>query len=146
MEMNQLGYNYRLTDFQAALGISQLKRADQGLTRRKEIANSYNIAFKSNPFIIGQSGVIDGHAYHLYVLEVEDRLSFYNYMHENNIFAQIHYIPAHLMPYYREFGWKEGDMPFAETYYKHCISLPMYPTLTEEEQKFVIERVLAFYE
>jgi hypothetical protein len=145
MEMQDLGYNYRLTDFQAALGISQLKRADEGLAKRREIAAIYQKAFKGKEFIAGQSGVVEGHAYHLYVLEVENRLGLYNYLREHNIFAQIHYIPCHLMPYYREFGWKEGDMPNAENYYKHCISLPMFPTLTDEEQSFVIEKINEFY-
>ena len=66
-------------------------------------------------------------------------------MREQNIFAQIHYIPCHLMPYYRELGWKEGDFPFAEQYYKHCLSLPMYPTLSENEQEFVITAIGDFY-
>lgn len=145
MEMQELGFNYRLTDFQAALGLSQLNRAEEGLGRRREIAKNYQEAFQYKPFIKGQSGVIEGHAYHLYILEVEDRLGLYNYLRENKIFAQIHYIPVHLMPYYRTFGWKEGDMPYAEEYYRNCISLPMYPTLTEEEQGFVIETVLNFY-
>ena len=145
MEMQSLGYNYRLTDFQAALGNSQLKRADEGLRRRKEIACVYDRTFKGKSFIKGQSGYVDGHAYHLYVLEVEDRLNLYNYLRDCKIFAQIHYIPCHLMPYYRKLGWKEGDMPQAEEYYKHCISLPMYPILTDGEQQYVIEKVLAFY-
>lgn len=145
MEMQELGFNYRLTDFQAALGLSQLKRADEGLQRRREIAQTYYEAFKNKSFIKGQSGVVEGHAYHLYIIEVENRLGLYNFLRTQNIFAQIHYIPCHLMPYYREFGWKEGDMPKAEKYYKHCISLPMYPTLTEQEQQFVIENIIKFY-
>ena len=146
MEMQDLGYNYRITDFQAALGLSQLKRADEGLQRRLEIAAKYQEAFKGKDFVKRQSGVVEGHAYHLYVVEVENRLGLYNYLREHQIFAQIHYIPTHLMPYYRQFGWKKVDMPNAENYYKHCISLPMYPTLTIEEQNFVIEKVIAFYE
>ncbi len=145
MEMQELGFNYRLTDFQAALGLSQLKRADEGLQRRREIAKTYYEAFKNKSFIKGQSGVVEGHAYHLYIIEVENRLELYNYLRTKNIFAQIHYIPCHLMPYYREFGWKEGDMPKAEKYYKHCISLPMYPNLTKQEQEFVIENIIKFY-
>jgi hypothetical protein len=145
MEMKVLGYNYRLTDFQAALGLSQLNRADEGLARRREIAAIYLEAFKGQSFIKGQSGVIEGHAYHLYVVEVENRLGLYNFLRTKNIFAQIHYIPCHLMPYYRQFGWKEGDMPNAENYYKDCISLPMYPTLTMEEQQFVINSIKEFY-
>ncbi len=145
MEMQELGYNYRITDLQCALGISQLKRADEGLIRRREIAKNYQEAFKDKSYIKGQSGVIDGHAYHLYVLEVEDRLGLYNYLRKHQIFAQIHYIPTHLMPYYRQFGWKESDRPFAETYYKHCISLPMFPTLTDEEQAYVIKTIENYY-
>jgi UDP-4-amino-4,6-dideoxy-N-acetyl-beta-L-altrosamine transaminase len=146
MEMQNLGFNYRLTDFQAALGESQLKRAGVGLLKRKEIAQKYFDAFEGKEFIIGQSGVIEGHAYHLYVIEVNNRLELYNYLSENKIFAQIHYIPCHLMPYYRQLGWKEGDMPIAENYYKQCISLPMFPTLKDEEQRFVIETITSFYE
>lgn len=145
MEMQELGYNYRLTDFQAALGLSQLNRAGEGLERRREIAKNYQEAFQNKPFIKGQSGVIEGHAYHLYILEVEDRLGLYNYLRENKIFAQIHYIPVHLMPYFRAFGWMEGDMPHSEEYYRNCISLPMYPTLSNEEQEYVIKSILSFY-
>ncbi len=146
MEMQTLGYNYRLTDFQAALGNSQLKRADEGLKRRREIAAVYENAFRGKSFIKGQSGVVEGHAYHLYIIEAENRLGLYNYLREKKIFAQIHYIPCHLMPYYRQLGWKEGSMPAAEQYYKHCISLPMFPTLTDEEQRFVIDTIHAFYD
>lgn len=145
MEMQNLGFNYRLTDIQAALGISQMSSADGGVNRRREIAMVYNQVFADKPFIKGQSGVVPGHAYHLYVIEVENRLGLYNYLKANNIFAQIHYIPCHLMPYYRQFGWGDGDMPYAEHYYKHCISLPMFPTLTRAEQEYVIEKILKFY-
>jgi UDP-4-amino-4,6-dideoxy-N-acetyl-beta-L-altrosamine transaminase len=146
MEMQILGFNYRLTDIQAALGASQLQRANKGLTRRRAIASNYSDAFKGLPFIKGQSGLIEGHAYHLYIIEVENRLGLYNFLRQNKIFAQIHYVPCHLMPYYRQLGWKEGDMPQSENYYKHCISLPVYPTLTEEEQKFVIKMIKFFYQ
>jgi dTDP-4-amino-4,6-dideoxygalactose transaminase len=154
MEMQELGYNYRLTDFQAALGLSQLQRADQGLQRRHEIAAYYHEAFKDIPQITdrnfesgnSQPPTANNHAHHLYVLEVEDRLGLYNYLRDNKIFAQIHYIPTHLMPYYRQFGWKEGDMPKAETYYKHCISLPMFPTLSDEDQGLVIDIITKYYQ
>ena len=145
MEMQTLGFNYRLTDFQAALGTSQLQRADDGMVKRREIASIYNEAFRGKSFIQGQSGVVEGHAYHLYVIEAEDRLGLYNYLRENKIFAQIHYIPCHLMPYYKQLGWAAGDMPNAENYYKNCISLPMYPTLSTEEQNYVIDKITAYY-
>ena len=145
MEMQELGYNYRLTDFQAALGLSQLQRADEGINRRREIASIYEKAFKNKDFIIGQSGVVGGHAYHLYVIEVDDRLGLYNYLRRNHIYAQIHYIPCHLMPYYRDQGWKEGDRLNAENYYRHCISLPVYPTLLIKEQTRVISLIETYY-
>jgi UDP-4-amino-4,6-dideoxy-N-acetyl-beta-L-altrosamine transaminase len=150
MEMQELGYNYRITDFQCALGISQLKRADEGLKKRNEIAKKYDIAFQNasnvkSPALEISPDFVDQHAYHLYVLLAENRLGLYNHLKTNGIFAQIHYYPVHLMPYYRNFGWKENDLPFVEEYYSKCISLPMYPTLTDEEQNFVIETILNYY-
>jgi UDP-4-amino-4,6-dideoxy-N-acetyl-beta-L-altrosamine transaminase len=144
-EMQELGFNYRLTDFQAALGTSQLKRADKGLKRRYEIAEVYNHEFANKSYIMGQSGVVAGHAYHLYVVEFDKRKELIEYLRAKNIFAQVHYIPVHLMPYYRQFGWKEGDLPNAENYYDYCLSVPMYPTLTEKEQSYVIETIHSFY-
>jgi UDP-4-amino-4,6-dideoxy-N-acetyl-beta-L-altrosamine transaminase len=144
-EMQELGYNYRLTDFQAALGISQLERAQDGLARRQEIAHRYREAFSSvagirTPYVAANIY----HAYHLYIIQVEDRLGLYNYLHENNVYAQVHYVPLHLMPYYQALGSKKGDCPVAESYYEHCLSLPMYPTLTDEEQEYVIRLILDF--
>ena len=144
-EMQALGYNYRLTDFQAALGLSQLKRADEGLIRRKEIASTYFDAFKSKDYILNQSGVVEGHAYHLYIIEVNKRKELYNFLRENNIFCQVHYIPVHTLPYYQSLGWKLGNMPIAEKYYSQCISLPMFPTLTNSEQRYVIEKIEEFF-
>jgi len=79
-------------------------------------------------------------------LEVENRFGLYNRLRDSNIYAQIHYIPCHLMPYYRQFGWKEGDLPNAENYYQNCISLPLYPSLTKGDLTFVIETILKFYQ
>jgi UDP-4-amino-4,6-dideoxy-N-acetyl-beta-L-altrosamine transaminase len=140
-EMQELGYNYRLTDFQAALGLSQLKRADEGLERRKAIAKNYADAFNGYEKIIGQSGFVEGHAYHLYIIEVNDRKGLYDHLRTKNIFTQVHYIPVHCLPYYQSLGWKMGDFPVAENYYEHCLSLPMYPTLTGEEQQYVITEI-----
>lgn len=143
-EMQELGYNYRITDFQAALGTSQLKRANEGLKRRKEIAANYFKAFSNNDKIKGQSGITEGHAYHLYIIEVEDRKGLYDFLRTKNIFCQVHYIPVHTLPYYQSLGWKTGDFKKAENYYKRCLSLPMYPTLTQEEQNFVIQQINSF--
>lgn len=144
-EMQELGYNYRLTDIQAALGISQLKKADWGLKKRNEIAEKYNAAFKNTTIITPINPSNGLHAYHLYIIQAEKRLELYNYLKENNIFTQVHYIPVHLQPYYQKRGWKKGDMPVAEAYYEKCLSLPMYPSLKDEEQEYVISKILEFY-
>ena len=145
-EMHELGYNYRLTDLQAALGLSQLKRADKGLQRRQEIAQLYNKEFKDINEIVTpnvQKGFF--HAFHLYVIQVNDRKSLYRHLQKHNIFAQVHYIPVHMMPYYKQFGWQYGDFPVTESFYERCLSIPMYPSLTEEEQFYVIEKVKDFF-
>jgi dTDP-4-amino-4,6-dideoxygalactose transaminase len=150
MEMQVLGYNYRITDFQCALGINQLKRAEDGLQKRIEIAKKYDLAFQNklkikSPSLECDINFKDKHAYHLYVLLAEDRLGLYNHLKLNGILAQIHYYPVHLMPYYRDLGWKENDLPHVEEYYNKCISIPIYPTLSINEQEFVIETISNFY-
>lgn len=141
-EMQDLGFNYRLTDFQAALGVSQLERADKGLESRQEIARKYDAAFSDIKDIKTPFRADDiYHAFHLYIIQVPDRKGLYDFLHENGIYAQVHYVPLHLMPYYRQFGNKPGDLPVVEEYYEHCLSLPMFPTLTDEEQDYVIENV-----
>lgn len=148
-EMQELGYNYRITEFQAALASSQLKRLSWSIEQRNKIANRYDEAFKElslssslsfrTPF--REAGIT--HAFHLYVIQVAEdkRKGLYDYLREHKIFAQVLYIPAHTMPYYKSLGHKEGECPVAEEYYKHCLALPMYPSLTEEEQEWVIECV-----
>ncbi|RDV16475.1 UDP-4-amino-4,6-dideoxy-N-acetyl-beta-L-altrosamine transaminase [Pontibacter diazotrophicus] len=152
MEMQELGYNYRIPDMLCALGISQLQRADTGLARRKGIARIYDAAFKeikgievlkTSTTALGTEGDT-GHAYHLYVIRVQDRKGLYDFLRQHQIFAQVHYIPVHTMPYYRSLGHSKGDYPEAEQYYSECLSLPMYPSLTQEEQAFVIDKVKEF--
>ena len=145
MEMQSLGYNYRLTDFQAALGISQLNRAATNLDKRRKLAEFYSKELTNSPGIIRCATYDPQHAYHLFVLEVENRRGLYDYLRSNGIFCQIHYIPAHLMPYYQQLGWKTGDLPYAEKYYSQCISIPMFPSLTTEEAQFVVSHIRAFY-
>ena len=141
-EMQELSYNYRMTDFQAALGMSQLSRADEGLARRREIAARYDEAFKGTELVIPYRAEGIGHAFHLYVIQYGKRLELYNELRKKSIFAQVHYIPVHYQPYYRRLGWKKGDFPQAEAYYERCLSLPMYPALTDEQQEYVIETIL----
>jgi len=143
-EMQMLGFNYRITDFQAALGISQLSRNESGVVKRNEIAKKYKNAFVGKlKFQDLPSNSLNAH--HLFVIEVEDRKGLYDFLHRNNIYAQIHYIPVHQLPYYKKIGYnKDADLTNAEDYYSKCISLPMYPTLTSEEQEFVISKTLEF--
>jgi UDP-4-amino-4,6-dideoxy-N-acetyl-beta-L-altrosamine transaminase len=143
-EMQVLGFNYRMTEMQAALGISQLDRAHSGIIRRREIAARYDAAFKDTAVETLPLADNIGHAYHLYIIKVEERKELYNSLREKNIYAQVHYIPVHTMPYYQSLGYKKGSMPMAEAYYEKCLSIPMYPTLTNEEQDYVIKKVKEF--
>jgi len=142
--MQELGYNYRITDVQAALALSQLQRADAGLKRRQEIADRYTEAFRKagieTPFVYQNAQ----HAWHLYIIRTAKRKALYDHLRTKNIFCQVHYIPVHTMPYYKQFGWKKVDFPLAETYYERCLSLPMYPALTNEQQDYVIEAIIDF--
>ena len=150
-EMVELGYNYRLTDVQAALGISQLMRAEEGITKRRRIAKIYDEAFKENdqiktlnPTANGGKSVFEyGHAYHLYVILVDERKKMYDYLHNSNILVQVHYIPLHYFPYYRD-PLKNKHLLNSGKYYEKCLSLPMYPGLKKEEQELVIEKMLNF--
>ncbi len=145
MEMQDLGFNYRLCDINSALGFSQLKSAEIKLNKRIEIAKIYNDFFSSKDYIINHSKYVDGHAYHLYVLTVRNRKKLYDFLRVNKIFTQIHYFPCHLMPYYRNLGWKEGDCPNAEEYYKNCISIPMYPELSDVQINYILLKIDQFY-
>lgn len=143
-EMKALGYNYRLTDMQAALGLSQLAKNPEGVIRRNEIAKRYKNAFRETDIKLQSLPEGRYNAHHLFVIEVEDRKGLYEYLREQHIFAQIHYIPLHTLPYYKEIGYGDVALTNSENYYKHCISLPMYPSLADEEQEYVIQKVLAF--
>lgn len=143
-EMQELGYNYRITEFQAALGISQLKRLNWSIERRNEIAKKYDEAFVNTSIRTPFRADNITHAFHLYIIQVDKRKELYDFLRQNNIFSQVLYIPAHTMPYYKQFGWKQGDMPVAEDYYSKCLALPMFPSLTDKEQDWVIEKVKEF--
>ncbi len=142
-EMQDLGFNYRLTDIQSALGITQLAKNNKGLAKRNTIAAKYKEAFTTK---IKYQNLPKGtyNAHHLFVVEIPNRKGLYDHLRENGIYAQIHYIPVHTLPYYQEIGYGSADLSNAEQYYEQCISLPMYPTLSNEEQNFVIEKVLEF--
>jgi len=144
-QMLDLGYNYRLSDIHAALGLSQLSRANSNLAKRKEIAARYDVAFeKMGVDYIKHDPSRVGHAYHLYVIRHPRRDELYEYLKKHNIRCQVHYIPLHTMPYYRRLGWKPGDLPHAEKYYQHCLSLPIYPALSFEEQNNIVRLIQNF--
>src|SRR5205823_1757768 len=100
MEMQELGYNYRLPDFNCALGLSQLTRADEGLARRRQLAARYDVAFAQIQGVTVLAPGTPGHAYHLYVIQVAHRRELYDFLKTKQIYAQVHYIPVHRMPYY----------------------------------------------
>ena len=142
-EMQELGYNYRLTDIQSALGITQLVKNKAGVARRNDIANNYKQAFNGKvKFQSLPLGTLNAH--HLFVIEADDRKGLYDFLRTHHIYAQIHYIPVHTLPYYKDIGYGSADLSNSENYYSKCISLPMYPSLTDTEQAFVIEKVLSF--
>ena len=146
-EMNELGFNYRITDIQCALGISQLKKLDSFCAKRKEIAKQYDKAFKKT--YIKSLYLYDGNSsYHLYVVQIDfDKLKIskeelFSKLKELNIGIQLHYIPINKQPYYKNLGYGNEVTPNMDTYYKQSFSLPMYPTLSYEEQNYVIESLL----
>ncbi len=143
-EMQTLGYNYRLPDMNAALGLSQLQRFDEGLARRRFIAKKYDEAFVGTNIKTISAPENFGHGYHLYVIQVENRKELYDFLRTKNIFSQVHYIPVHTLPYYQSMGYKKGAYPNAEEYYANCLSIPMYPSMTDQEQEYVIEQILSF--
>jgi len=140
----ELGYNYRMTDMQAALGVSQMQRLDEYVTKRHELAERYNEMLKDLPITLPWQSEDSYSGLHLYVIRLQlDKISkthleVFNGMREAGILVNLHYISVHLQPYYQEMGFKEGQFPEAEQYYKEAISLPMFPTITEEQQHLVV--------
>jgi len=140
-----LGYNYRMTDIQAALGISQLKRLDEYVTRRHEIAERYNSLLSALPITTPFQNPDAYSSWHLYVIRLQlDAITkthreVFELMREFGIGVNLHYIPVHTQPWYERMGFKKGDYPEAERYYAEAISLPLYPTLTDEQQDLVVD-------
>lgn len=140
-----LGYNYRITDIQCALGISQMNRLDAFIERRRKLVSRYNSAFKNVkgvkiPYM--QEGC--NSSWHLYVIQVEDRKDVFCKLRSAGIGVNVHYIPVYKHPYYEKNGYDKVVCTNAEEFYKHIISLPLYPDLTEEMQDYVIDKVIQF--
>jgi perosamine synthetase len=148
-EMTDLGFNYRLTDLQCALGITQLHKLDGWVSHRRHIAHLYDRAFADLPAITPlQTAAWAGHAYHLYVVNLEPnsltagREQVFAALRAEGIGVNVLYIPVHLHPFYREhFGTAPGQCPAAEAAYEHIISLPMFPAMTESDVTDVIDAV-----
>ena len=149
-EIRDLGYNYRITDFQCALGISQFKKLDRFIARRREIAARYDTVFADIPGMgLPPKDDKKRHAYHLYPLLIDysrlkvTKAEFFNSLRALGIGVQVHYVPVHLLGYYRErYGYGPGCFPRAESFYDKVLSIPIYPKLTDEDQDYVIEKIL----
>ena len=140
----ELGWNYRMTEVQAALGLSQLDRLDVFVSRRRILADAYDAALADLPLRL--PGRLDGanSSWHLYVIrliESKDRRQVFDALRAKDIGVNIHYIPVHLQPYYQNLGFKTGDFPAAEEYYRRAISIPLYPAMNDAHQEKVIHEL-----
>lgn len=149
-EMQELGFNFRLSDIQAALGITQLKKLDTFSMKRKKIVARYNETFKDIPWLIVPYEKTPGSScFHLYVLQIDfdflgkSREEVMQELREKGIGTQVHYIPVHTQPYYREkFGYKPGDFPAAGNYYEKALSIPLFPRMAGDDVEYVIKCIL----
>lgn len=144
-EQIELGFNYRLTDMQAALGISQMSRLEHYIQRRHEIAINYNSNLADLPLKLPYQDEACHSAYHLYVVRLQlnqikpkTHKYIFESLRSSNIMVNLHYIPVHTQPYYQKLGFKKGDFPVAEAYYSDAVSLPIYSSLSREDQSKVI--------
>jgi dTDP-4-amino-4,6-dideoxygalactose transaminase len=146
-EMNSLGYNYRITDIQCALGISQLSKLDANIARRKILAKQYDKAFKNYSFINPLYEYDGKSSYHLYVVRIDfdklnlSKIDLFNTLLEYNFGVMVHYIPINKQPYYVKLGYGNEDTPNMDKYYEEAVSLPMYYSLSDEEQNYVIRNL-----
>jgi dTDP-4-amino-4,6-dideoxygalactose transaminase len=144
-EMSELGFNYRITDIQCALGITQLAKLDRFLDERRTIAAFYDGTFSGDErFILPTAQPHSLHAYHLYPLQIDfskltvSKSELFDRLRAKRIHCQVHFIPVHYQPYYRErFGFKAGDFPIAEEFYRREISIPLYPGLTADDLEYI---------
>jgi UDP-4-amino-4,6-dideoxy-N-acetyl-beta-L-altrosamine transaminase len=137
-----LGFNYRMTDMQAALGLSQLERLDDYVSRRHELATRYDELLKDLPLVTPYQHNDGYSAFHLYIIRLKNRnkhKQVFEYLRKGGIGVNLHYIPVHTQPYYRQMDIEFTDLEQSESYYKDAISLPLYPAMTEQQQDFVIE-------
>ncbi|SCW96236.1 MULTISPECIES: UDP-4-amino-4,6-dideoxy-N-acetyl-beta-L-altrosamine transaminase [unclassified Pseudomonas] len=143
----ELGFNYRMTDLQAALGLSQLNKLDGFIARRRELAARYHRLLGGLPLTLPGLQPDAESAWHLYVVRLQldaitlNHLQVFEGLRAAGIGVNLHYVPVHLQPYYRDLGFATGDFPQAERYYSEAISLPMFPSLSDEQQDYVVEQL-----
>jgi dTDP-4-amino-4,6-dideoxygalactose transaminase len=143
-EQRILGYNYRMTEVQAALGMSQLQRLGNLRSRRQVLADRYDDLLADLPLILPTRLKDRESAWHLYAVEIDDiksdrtRAAVFENLRSHNIGVNVHYIPIHTQPFYRELGFRNGDFPVSERYYSRAISIPLFPALTEAQQQRVV--------
>ncbi len=140
----ELGYNYRMTDLQAALGISQMQRLDEFVARRRQLAQRYHELLQDLPMTTPGEHADSSSAFHLYVIRLQASSSeahrrVFESLREQGIGVNLHYIPIHIQPYYQAMGFQEDDFPEAMNYYREAMSIPLFPTMTEEQQDAVVE-------
>lgn len=142
-EQIDLGFNYRMTDIQAALGLSQLSRLNSYIDKRHELARTYDQEFKNSSIQLPFRKPENKSALHLYIIQVEElkHKSIFHDLRKNSIGVNLHYIPVHTQPYYQKLGFKWGDFPNSEAYCRRALSLPIFPKITIEEQRYVINTV-----
>jgi UDP-4-amino-4,6-dideoxy-N-acetyl-beta-L-altrosamine transaminase len=150
-DMEILGFNYRITDFQAALGISQLKKIDLIKARRRKIVNYYNEHFADiDELILPYEADYVKSNFHLYILQIKENSSFdrydlFTYLRSMDYLPMVHYIPLHLLSYYKDrYGYKRGDFPIAEKFYDRAITIPLYPSLSDNEVEKVVKDIISF--
>lgn len=149
-EMHEPGFNYRITDLQCALGITQLAKLDAFVNRRRQIAEYYNNVFSNiDEIILPRVSRNSKHAYHLYPVQIKfdllkiSKKDFFASLKQKNIFLQVHYVPVHLQPFYKNtFGFKIGDFPIAEEFYSREFSIPMYPLLTNDDLDYISKTII----
>jgi dTDP-4-amino-4,6-dideoxygalactose transaminase len=136
-----LGYNYRLSDLQAALGISQLSRIDSFIESRRQLVERYLDKLKALPIILPQANELSQSSWHLFMIELteHDRKQVFDALHEKGVAVNVHYIPIHLHPYYQDLGFSEGQFPNAERFYNNALTLPLYVGLSQQQQDVVIK-------
>ncbi len=153
-EMQDLGYNYRITDFQCVLGSSQLEKLDRFVLERRKIAKSYDELFSGFDILtVPKTNSSIDHAYHLYPLQIDfeklflTKAAFFHKMKQVGINLQVHYIPVHLQPFYiRNYRFKSGYCNIAESFYDRVVSIPLYPSLTDAESEKVVAHITKFIE